>query len=150
MGIDCERAGSSTYRTSEDEVGVEGDETFYFGVHAEPMRGPVNIDLSTQPPPDLAIQVEVTLPADDAILVYGQLGVPEVWRLDVNSWTLTFCIRLEDGSYAGSSRGLALPWLEAAEILAQIRLAEDLGASNWYAHINEWARVTILPRMAEG
>jgi len=146
-GIDWESAGSSTFRRREKEVGVEGDETFYFGPHAEQMRGPVNIDLTTQPPPDLAIEVEVTHPADDAMLVYGRLGVPEVWRLDVDSWALSFCLLREDGTYAASDRGVALPWLEAAEILEQLRLAESLGAGRWFLQLDGWVRAVILPRI---
>ncbi len=149
-GLDWESAGSSTYRKKAKEVGVEGDLTFYFGAHALLMSGPVNIDLSTQPPPDLAIEVELTHPADDALLVYGRLGVPEVWRMDVNSWTLSFLLLREDGTYAASERGLALPWLSADDVLDQLRLAEAMSAGRWFARLNEWVRTTILPRIAGG
>jgi Uma2 family endonuclease len=148
-GVVWEDAGSATYRRREKEVGVEGDETFYFGAHAESMRGAVNVDLSTQPPPDLAIEVEVSHPADDAMLVYGRLGVPEVWRLDVDAWAFSFCLRRVDGSYEDSTRGSALPWIEVADILDQLQLADALGAARWHAQLPEWARTTILPRMAE-
>jgi len=145
-----EDAGSATYRKRDKEVGVEGEETFYLGASAELMRGSINIDLSTQPPPDLAIEVEVSHPADDALLVFGRLGVSEVWRFDVEDWTFSFCLRLEDGSYQISSRGIALPWLESRDILDQLKLADVLGASEWSAQLPEWVRTTILPRAAEG
>lgn len=48
FGIAWDVAGHSTYRI-EGIGGVEGDKTFYFGEHAILMRGPINIDLSTQP-----------------------------------------------------------------------------------------------------
>jgi Uma2 family endonuclease len=149
-GIRWEDAGSATYRRSDQKVGVEGDETFYLGAHAELMRGSINIDLSSQPPPDIAIEVEVSHPADDALLVYGRLGVPEVWRFDVEDWTFSFCLRREDGSYERSSRGSALPWLGATDILDQLRLAEALGANEWSIQLSEWVRTTIVPRMTEG
>jgi Uma2 family endonuclease len=137
-GVGWEDAGSATFRRREKEIGVEGDETFYFRAHAEQMRGSVNIDLSIQPPPDLAIEVEVSHPANDAMLVYGRLGVPEVWRLDVDAWRLSFCLRREDGSY------------EVSDILDQLQLADALGADQWFLQLPEWVRTTILPRMAEG
>ncbi len=149
-GVRWEDAGSATYRRRDKEVGVEGDETFYFGAHAELMRGSINIDLSTQPPPDLAIEVEVSHPADDALLVYGRLGVPEVWRFDVEDWTFSFCFRQAEGSYEHSNRGVALPWLEATDLLDQLRLADALGADQWSFQLSEWVRTTILPRMVEG
>ncbi len=68
--------------TAAKKGGVEGDKTFYFGEHAEKMKGPQDIDLDVQPPPDLAIEVEVSHSADDAVIVWGRLGVPEVWRFD--------------------------------------------------------------------
>ena len=149
-GLNWEDSGSATYRRGVDEVGVEADKAFYLGANADRMRGAVNIDLETQPPPDLAIEVEVTHPADDALIVYGRLGVPEVWRFDVNTWTCSFHLRSEDGTYARSLRGRAFPSLEAADVLSQLRLADGLGASQWFAQLGEWVRATILPRMAEG
>ncbi len=149
-GIRWEDAGSATFRSRDHAVGVEGDETFYLGEHAELMRGSINIDLSSQPPPDIAIEVEVSHPADDALLVYGRLGVPEVWRFDVEDWTFSFCLRCEDGSYRSSNRGLALPWLETKDVLDQLRLAEALGADEWSIQLREWVRTTIVPRMTEG
>jgi Uma2 family endonuclease len=147
-GIGWEDAGSATYRRREKEVGVEGDKTFYLGENARRMRGPVNIDLANQPPPDLAIEVEITHPADDALLVYGRLGVTEVWRFDVDSWAFSFCIRREDGSYESSDRGPGLPLLTASDVLGQMRLAESMGADHWYAQLGDWARNTLLPRVA--
>ena len=149
-GVVWEDAGSATYRRREKEVGVEGDETFYFGVHAELMRGAVNVDLSSQPPPDLAIEVEISHPADDAMIVYGRLGVPEVWRLDVDAWIFSFCLRRDHGSYEAAIRGLALPWLATTDILDQLQLADALGVALWNAQLTEWVRTTILPRMVEG
>ena len=85
--------GRATYRRSERGAGGEGDQTFYFGENARRMRGNVNIDLAAQPPPDLAIEVEVTNPTDLTIAAWGRLGVPEVWHFHVDSWTLTFLAR---------------------------------------------------------
>ena len=67
------------------DAGLEGDKTFYFGEHAVLMRGPVDIDLDVQPPPDLAIEVEVSHSADAALVAWGRLGVPEVWRFQPKS-----------------------------------------------------------------
>ena len=80
--IECEPVGRSDLRRREKEAGLEGDRTFHFGANAERMRGSQNYDFEQDPPPDLAIEVEVTNPADDAIAAWGRLGVPEVWRFD--------------------------------------------------------------------
>lgn len=145
-GIELEVSGSAPYRQKAKDVGVEGDKVYYLGDHARTMRGPIDIDLATQPPPDLAIEVEVSHPADDALLVYGRLGVPEVWRLDVDERTLRFCLRNEDGSYSDSPRSIGLPLLESAEVLDRLRLAESLGWREWVEQLNRWVSDVILPR----
>jgi Uma2 family endonuclease len=145
-GIVWEDAGQATFRREDLGSGVEGDDTFYFGENAERMRGPQNIDLTTQPPPDLAIEVEVTHPADDAMLVYGRLGVPEVWRFDAGRGTVGFWLRRDDGIYAPAPRSAGLPLLEPANVLGQLRLAEELGSSRWHAQLDGWVRDVLLPR----
>ena len=110
------------------------------------MIGQRSIDLTNQPAPDLAIEVEVTHSADDAIKVWGLLGVPEVWRLDASQWTLVFGVRRDDGTYAPSTHSLAFPVLEPSDVLAQIRVAEKLGASRWHRKLEGWVRDVLLPR----
>ncbi len=146
FGIDWEPAGHTTYRREDLHGGVEGDQTFYLGVNAETMRGPVEVDLSRQPPPDLAIEVELTHRADDSIAVWGRLGVPEVWRFDVDRGTLNMGIRQEDGRYSAVTRSPAFPELAPEDILSQLRIAKELGASRWYAQLGDWVRDVLLPR----
>jgi Uma2 family endonuclease len=144
--IELEDAGRATYRLQEPKAGVEGDKTFYFGAHAELMRGPLNIDLSTQPPPDLAIEVEVTHSADDAVAAWRRLGTPEVWRHNTDNETIRFLVLREDRTYADSPRSSAFPFLEPADIMGQMRLAEELGFSRWFAQLPEWVHTVLLPR----
>ena len=102
LGIIREDAGGATYRREDLRVGVEGDETFYFGEHADLMKGAQNIDLAAQPPTDLAIEVEISHSADDAVGVWGLLGVPEIWRFDPITDEFGFWIRRNDGTYVKS------------------------------------------------
>ncbi len=52
LGIPWEDAGQATYRRETMDAGLDGDKTFYFADHAVLMRGPLDIDLAAQPPPD--------------------------------------------------------------------------------------------------
>jgi Uma2 family endonuclease len=146
LGVVLEQAGQTTYRREENAGGVEGDKPFYLGEHAERMIGATEIDLTTQPPPDLVIEVEFTHSAGDAVAVWGRLGVPEVWRLDVKRWALTFGVRQPDGTYAPAPRSAGLAPLEPNDVLEQLRLAEQLGFSRWSAQLDGWVRGVILPR----
>jgi Uma2 family endonuclease len=145
LGTPLETAGSATFRSEEIEVG-EGDRTYYLRDHAEIMKGPRNIDLSTQPPPDVAIEVEVSHPDNDALIAWGQIGVPEVWRLDAERWRFCFCQRQNDGSYQESARSTQLPGLISDDVLAGLRVAEDCIASDWMALLPDWVRGRLAGR----
>ena len=109
-GVDMDVVGSATLRLEERQSGVEGDRTYYFGANALIMRGPVEIDLTTQPPPDLAIEVELTHPATKAIASYARIGVSEVWRYNVRRETLSFLVLDQDGVYQSVPRSRHLPF----------------------------------------
>ena len=113
------------------------------------MRGPKNYDWDTDPPPDLAIEVEVSHPADEAMETWGRLGVPEVWRFDATSWTCSFWRRRPDGTYEPAPRSQFLP-VEPAEVAAQIRRAEQVGTMPWYGELTAWARDVLRPRLGGG
>jgi Uma2 family endonuclease len=147
LGIPWEDAGGATYRRKNRGAGLEGDKTFYFGDHAILMRGPVDIDLEAQPPPDLAVDVEVSHSAETAIVAWGRLGVPEVWRFQPKSAQLAICARKADGSYSHSERSLVFPTLTAADILAQLNLANQLGADRWNEQLETWVLDVIRPRI---
>jgi Uma2 family endonuclease len=145
-GIEIEVAGHATYRQQPKDAGVEGDQTYYVGANARQMRGSDNIDLSRQPPPDLVIEVEATHKADDSVAAWGRLGVTEVWRLNIEHWTLSFGKRRDDGSFEKVPRSLALPFVEPNDLLTQLQLAEELGWSPWVAQLDEWVRDVLLSR----
>ena len=132
------------------EGSVEGDETFYFGEHAERMKRQERIDLDAQPPPDLAVELEVSHSADDAVIVWGRVGVPEVWRFDPIAWNCSFWHRRRNGTYARRERSLAFPMLSPDEVLEQMRLAEELGPDDWQARLGRWVRKVIVPRSRGG
>jgi Uma2 family endonuclease len=146
FNIAWEDAASTTYRRRKKKSGAEGDKTFYFAAHAELMKGPLDVNLELQPPPDLAIEVEVSHSADEAMRVWGRLRVPEVWRFDPIAEEFGFWLRRKSGTYKQSERGIAFPVLTAADVVAQMRLADQLGAGAWYKRLPKWVRETILPR----
>ncbi len=150
LGITWEPAGSATYRSPELGVGVEADKTFYLGDAARAMRGPVDIDLTTQPPPSVTFEVELTHPAHDAMRVYARLGVPEVWRLDVEKWSFAFCLLGEDGQYRPADQSMALAPLTVADVIEQLRMVEGMATSDWIDGLPAWVRDTLLPRVAAG
>ncbi len=150
LKVPIEDAASATFRRRAKRRGVEGDKTFYFRENATKMKGSKDIDLDVQPPPDLAIEVEVSHSADDAVIAWGGLGVSEVWRFDPIAMECTFWSRRADGTYDCIKRSLAFPMLTPDDVVEQMRLADELGSGEWYARLGRWVRKVIVPRKRKG
>ncbi len=150
LRIVWEDSGQATYRRQDLGAGVEGDKAFYFRDNAERMLGSKNIDLETQPPPDLAIEVEISHPADAAVSTWGRLGVPEIWRVDADSDHTTFWARNPDGTYLEIHESRMLPGLTPIDVQKHLAEADRIGASRWFDGLDAWIRDTYLPRQAGG
>ena len=81
LEIPIKGAGSTTFRRESVERGLEPDECFYIA-HVSDILGKEELDLEIDPPPDLAIEVDVTHRSIDRIPIYAALGIPELWRFD--------------------------------------------------------------------
>lgn len=149
LGIECEPSGETTFRKELADAGLEGDRTFHFGATAIHMRGPKNVDLSVDPPPDLAIEVEVTHSAELAMAAWSRLGVPEVWRFNAKSWVCTIWNRDEAGVYRNVERSQFLPMITPAEIAEQCRAAQQMGGTAWVTSVGAWVEDVIKPRAAK-
>ncbi len=79
--IQVSSAGSTTLRNQLKEKGLEPDES-YFLESEHLVRGKDDLDLSTDPPPDLAIEVDLSSSAVDKLAVHASLGVAEVWSYE--------------------------------------------------------------------
>ena len=75
LEIDCECFGSTTFKQEAMNSGIEPDQCFYIQNHAQ-MRGKRRLDLSIDPSPDLAIEVDAT--SKTQIDAYINLGIPEL------------------------------------------------------------------------
>ena len=49
------------------------------------MRGKKELDLAVDPPPDLAIEVDISRSSLNKLSIYADIGVPEVWLYDGQS-----------------------------------------------------------------
>ena len=113
LDIDCEPFGSTTFKRKEMTQGVEPDDSFYIQNSAR-MIGKERIDLEVDPPPDLAIEVDVT--SKTQLDAYEALGVPELWRYEDGKLQINI---LQDGKYIDSQFSLTFPNLPISEIIPQ-------------------------------
>jgi Uma2 family endonuclease len=122
MGLPRKAGGSTTLRRR--RRGLEPDRCYWIA-HEAAVRGKRRIDLRIDPPPDLAIEVDVTHSSLDRLAVYAALGVPEVWRLD--GQTLTFHVLGAGRSYAAASHSLSFPLVTPGDLLnfLALRVGQD-------------------------
>src|SRR5438132_4728027 len=106
LGLPLKRGGSTTMRRRLKERGIEADECFWIA-NAHRMAGRRQLDLRRDPPPDLAIEVDVTHGSLDRLSIYAALKVPEVWRLAGDQ--LTFHVLGADGTYTVPATSRSFP-----------------------------------------
>jgi hypothetical protein len=82
------------------------------------MRGRRRVDLRVDPPPDLALEVDVTRRSLDRMSIYARLRVPEVWRLDIHG--LSFQVLQASGSYAAQTYSLSFPQFTPADLMTHL------------------------------
>lgn len=105
---------STTLRRRAKQRGLEPDDCFWIA-SADQVGEKERIDLSVDPPPDLAIEVDETNSSLDRMGIYESLKVPEVWRIEGSG--ITF-LELTDSGYVAIERSRAFPFLTPADLLA--------------------------------
>ncbi|NJO76467.1 MAG: Uma2 family endonuclease [Leptolyngbyaceae cyanobacterium RM1_406_9] len=100
LGQEFRNLGSTTFKHEQMDQAVEPDECFYIQ-HETAIRGKKRIDLTVDPPPDLAIEIDIT--ARTRFNNYEKLGVPELWRY--NGTVLEIYV-LKQGKYVLSDQSL--------------------------------------------
>jgi Uma2 family endonuclease len=137
MGLPIKAAGSTTLRRQRRRRGLEPDRAWW--IANEPrMRGRRQLDLRTDPPPDLAVEVDVSRSSLDRMGIYAALRVPEVWRLDGHG--LTFQVQGADGRYAESGHSLAFPWLTPADLLRFLSSQGTVDENALVSQFRQWVR----------
>jgi len=76
------------------------------------------IDLEVDPPPDLAVEIDLCRPDVEKAGIYARLGVPEIWRWR-GGRIIVFALQA-GGSYAEIERSIALPDFPLEELAAAL------------------------------
>lgn len=123
QGLPLSSAGSTTLRSPEMMAALEPDSAFYLK-HAPQMWERDDFDPANDPPPDLAVEIDVSSSSLGRMAIYASLGVPEVWRTDGDMLTVSV---LRDGNYHFSSTSVALPGLSLEVVMSFLnrRTEED-------------------------
>lgn len=134
-GLGFHLGGSMTFKLPDKQRGLEPDEC-YWVQNAARMRGRDEYDPETDPPPDLAVDVDITSSSLPRMSIYADLQVPEVWRYKDDALTIHL---LKGGEYRPSDVGLALPALTGGAITRFLALRNE-GDAAVVAAFLRWAR----------
>jgi Uma2 family endonuclease len=135
LEIDRECFGSTTFKREEMSAGIEPDNCFYIQNYRQTI-GKTRIDLSVDPPPDLAIEIDIT--SKTQLSAYASLGVPEVWlyangKLQINL--------LQAGEYINSLISPTFPGIPIVPTFDEfIDLSRREGTSLALRKFRQWVR----------
>ncbi len=114
LDIPMESGGQTTFRSQLVKRGLEPDECYWIQ-HAADILGVDDWIAGEHPPPDLAVEVDVSTSSVDRQDIYAKLGVPELWRFAGE--TLHVLHRSDAGDYEPAEQSRAFPFLTVADLL---------------------------------
>lgn len=126
--------GSATMRKRRRKKGNEPDACFY--VQTAPLIGNrIQLDFEIDPPPDIAVEIDIHHDSRSKFPIYAALGVPEIWRYDGHAMTMYHLVQdateIEASSYIEQDTSTALPMLTTqvmTEIIERMRNEGELKA----------------------
>jgi Uma2 family endonuclease len=144
LNLEIRSLGSLTCSRADLAKGLEPDQCYY--IQNESMvRGVAQIDLAKLPPPDLAVEIDITSSSLDSraerlrqrFSIYADLQVPEIWRYDRELFAI---YGLVEGKYIIRDCSIALPRLKAVDILRFLSLSISIGENNLIKQFRQWLR----------
>ncbi|NJN59426.1 MAG: Uma2 family endonuclease [Leptolyngbyaceae cyanobacterium SL_5_9] len=139
LELDYESYGSTTWRREVKQAGIEPDKCFYFQNEAL-VRGKLDFDLNQDPPPDLALEIDITNKSLDRFPIYARLGVPELWCYDDGALKI---YHLQQDQYVEAEHSLVFPMLEIQKLPQIIEAHRNAGKLALRRSVRQWARESV-------
>lgn len=130
-------AGQMTFQRPELERGLEADDCFWIA-HEPQMRGKLTWDPAIDPPPDLALEIEVSRSVLNRMSIYAAIGVPEVWRFD--GTTLRIELLQADRMYQSAPSSLSFPKVPVAKLVPFLEPSETVDYLSVIRAVRAWVR----------
>jgi Uma2 family endonuclease len=138
LGLPIHAGGSTTLRRRDRRRGIDPNQCFWIA-NAHRMAGRRRLDLRSDQPPDLAIEIDVIRSSLNRTGIYAALGVPEVWRLRGDK--LTFFVLEAEGTYGTAPSSRSFPLVTPADLLGFVQQARQGGDENVVVReVRAWIR----------
>ena len=121
-GIDLVAAGSTTLARDDLARAIEADACYFFANRSR-LRNRDSIDLAIDPPPELAVEVDMGRSSLDKESIYAAIGVMELWRTDGRSLEIR---QLRQDVYVPVHDSRLLPGFPVAEAARLIAARESV------------------------
>ncbi|HQU43282.1 MAG TPA: Uma2 family endonuclease [Pirellulales bacterium] len=139
-GLEVQSVGSMTMHAEELRSGGEADKAYYIR-HEEVVREREEYDPAIDPPPDLAVEVDLSSSSSRRMLVFAQLGIPELWQYDGER--LVFKSLGEDGTYRAIEQSLSFPGLTSADLESFLHRRGTMGEIALDEALAKWVRASF-------
>ncbi|MBW4639049.1 MAG: Uma2 family endonuclease [Gloeocapsa sp. UFS-A4-WI-NPMV-4B04] len=136
LNLEFNPGGSVTLKRSDMSVGKEPDSCYYIQNEAR-VRGKTEIDLTQDPPPDLAIEIDITNSSLNQLALYADLGVFEIWRFDGRRLKI---YQLQNEEYTECDYSPTFPLLPATKVEEFIEQCQTTGVITSVRQLREWVR----------
>jgi Uma2 family endonuclease len=133
LNIEFRCLGSTTFKNQFMAQGIEPDQCFYIQNEAV-IRGKKRLDLTIDPPPDLALEIDIT--SRTHLNIYQGLQVPEVWRFENGILQINL---LQNGVYVESKSSLNFPNLPLIEVIPEsLQKSRTIGRNATLKAFKNW------------
>ncbi len=138
LDIEFYPLGSTTFKNELMKQGIEPDDCFYIENEAA-VRGKDRLDLTIDPPPDLALEIDVT--SRTHLNIYEALGVGELWRFEQGKLQINL---LQSGQYVESEFSPHFPNLPVKEIIPEyLKRVKTEGRNKTMKAFRTWVKEQI-------
>ncbi|MEA5600159.1 Uma2 family endonuclease [Nostoc sp. UHCC 0252] len=135
LQVDFEPFGSTTLKNERMRQAVEPDTSFYIQNQAA-IIGKNRIDLTIDPPPDLAIEIDIT--SRTKFDNYEILGVPELWRYTQQGLEISV---LKEEKYIKSEFSPNFPNIPIIELVNEyVQQCLTIGRSQAMRNFRDWVK----------
>lgn len=126
--------GAATMKSQAKAKGTEPDGWFYVQT-ANVIGIRMDIDFAVDPPPDVALEVDIHHDSLDKLPIYQAFGVSEIWRYDERTLTI---LHLQHDEYSQAETSLALPMLTAQILTEYLTQMREEGEFKAILAFDEW------------
>ena len=121
--IELESRGQTTWKLKALQKGVEADACYYVR-NTKVIIGKIRVNLESDPPPDIAVEIDTTSDSRRKFPIYAALNVPELWIYDGKD---VHIYKLTGRKYVEISESRFLPGLTASMLAQSIELSKTEG-----------------------